>query len=120
MENKDNFAKWEIEEQQLKDLTPVKVRDLIVECFYVAQGGTFRRVKEKINMPHAEKDVIDSVIGAVRMAFKERGADFNHPTKESLSMVIKALGSRAAAWGTPPDIIEHHMAQVRKAIERLE
>lgn len=119
MDDGERFSKWNVSESQLRDCTPATVRDLIVECFYVAQGQTFRRVKEQAHAPCAEKNIIDSIAAVVRLAFSECQGDFNNPSKESLQRVIVFLSKQAATWGTPQDIIEHHLAQIQKAIDRL-
>ncbi len=76
-------------------------------------------VQKKANTPHGEKDVIASIIAAVKLAFSECHGDFDNPSKESLEQVVKFLAERAATWGTPKDIIDHHASQMHKVIGRL-
>ncbi len=41
-------ARWTIPGSQLVDLTPIRVRDLVVECFLFAQRETLVRAKLKL------------------------------------------------------------------------
>jgi hypothetical protein len=115
------FHRWKLPASPLRDdLTPQAARDLIIECFYQAQCETFARAKEKLTgTSQAPGDVRTSVIGAVRLAFKECGGDFDRPTKRSLGQTVEVLGRKAQSWGTPGDIIEHHAAQIRLLLEQV-
>ena len=107
-------------EQPLAGLTPVRARDLIVECFYYAQHETLARAKLKLGAGHLDEAAIrSSVVGAVRLAFKEAGGDFDHPTLGALSGAIDVLARKADAWGTPPDIVRHHHDQIVAMLRRL-
>lgn len=119
MSTEDQFKKWDLDERNLRNLTPIKVRDLIIECFYTAQAGTFKKVKEMSKLEFKEKDILTSIVASVRLGFAEADGDFDNPTKEVLAKVVDFLAAKAASWGTPKDLIEHHKSQINKAISLL-
>lgn len=113
------FKRWCVKESDLSDLNPAKARDLIVTCFYEAQKETFARSKEQLGVSSKDEDIHKSVVSGVKLAFTEAGENFDKPTKESLLKVVGVLARKAASWGTPGDIIEHHKVQIQKVIENL-
>ncbi len=119
MAKDQKYERWTCSADDLKDLTPVKVRDLIVECFFHAQQETFARAKERMGGRVTDESICTSVVSAIRVTFEETGGDFEHPTKESLGRVVQTLAQKAAGWGTPPDIIQHHGGQIMNALAKL-
>jgi hypothetical protein len=112
---------WKLPAIALPDLTPARARDLVVDCFYFAHHETFERAKRRLGArPPDEDSLRATVIGAVRMAFRESGGDFDRPTVASLAGAIAVLGRKAESWGTPPDIVRHHGDQIRRLLERME
>jgi len=112
---------WRLPEIPLADLTPARARDLVVDCFYFAQDETFERVKRKLGARPPDPDAIRAtVIGAVRIAFRESGGDFDHPTVASIANAVAVLGCKAESWGTPVDIVRHHADQIRSLLQRME
>lgn len=112
--------RWSLSEEDLRDITPRKVRDLIIHCFYEAQRETFARARRKAGSIDTGADSLRAaVVASVRTAFKEVSGSFDAPTVESLEDVVGVLGRRAAGWGTPPDVVEHHGRQVATLLERL-
>ncbi len=59
------------------------------------------------------------MVGAVRAVFHEVGGNFDAPTVEHVGEVVEALGRKAASWGTPPDVVTHHVAQLREMVRGL-
>lgn len=121
MAETERFKKWYLKETDLIDVTPFKVRDLIIECFYEAQKETFRRIKMRTGevSPATDEDLRRSIVNAIKMAFNKMAGDFEKPTKDSLLLVVAYLARQAASWGTPPDIIQHHKTQLQKVISSL-
>ena len=39
VDSQNNVRKWEVQDYELENLTPLKALRIVVECFYVAQGG---------------------------------------------------------------------------------
>jgi hypothetical protein len=55
----------------------------------------------------------------VRITFRELGYSFDNPTQEQLGAVVMELAQKAAAWGTPNDIIEHHRTLIGRIFSSL-
>jgi hypothetical protein len=111
---------WKLPESQLVSLTPGRARDLVVECFFFAQRETFTRARQKLGATHIDDTSLRAnVVGAVRLAFKESGGDYDHPTVASLANAIAVLGRKAESWGTPQDIIQHHANQIGAMLQRM-
>jgi len=101
-------------------LTVLRARDLIVECFFQAQRETFERAKHRVGSTSFDANSIRSaVVAAVRLAFKESGDDFEHPSRESLARMVAVLARMSASWGTPDDVIAHHLTQVGRLLTAL-
>lgn len=105
--------------EDLKDLTPVGARDLVVRCFHAAQRETLVRAASSLGAVPSDDALRRTVEGAVRLAFRSVQADFEAPTKPVLLGVVSALAAKAAAMGTPQDIIEHHRTQLGRIFEAL-
>ena len=113
-------ACWTMTDRDFEDLTPLRARDLVVECFYYAQHETLARARVRLGAGHIDEASIRAgVTGAVRLAFKEAGGDFDHPTAGALAEAIDVLARKAKAWGTPEDIVRHHHRQIERLLQRL-
>lgn len=114
-----SYTRFCVSNEELQHLTPVKARDIIVHCFFEAQKETFTRAMKTLgNIPN-DADLKVKLEGAVRLAFREAEGDFDHPNLQSLMKAVQVLGNKAAAMGTPPDIIGHHQAEIMKVFEAL-
>ena len=102
------------------EVTPLRVRDLIIECFFSAQHETFERSRKQVGAARLdEASLRASVVTGVRLAFKESGGDYDAPTARSLGEVVQVLARKSEAWGTPPDVIQHHAGQISKLLSLL-
>jgi len=97
----------------------MKARDLVIECFMAAQRETFTHTKEKLGLAVDSATLERSVVGAVRVAFRKTGGDFDEPTAPSILRAVDALAATASSWGTPEDVIEHHHAEIEKVLALL-
>lgn len=113
------FQKWVVDDSRLTGATPLRARDLIVECFHFAQKDKFKALRVKAGIPSTDADISNSIKVMVRLAFTEVGGDFQEPTKDILAKVIDFLGNKEAMWGTPKEIIEHNKKQLFKVINKL-
>jgi hypothetical protein len=113
------FQRWGLASSDLENLTPIKARDLLVQCFFEAQRETFARSSKALARDHSDDEVRKSVATMVKMAFKETGGSYDQPTKASIAKAVGALTQKAAAWGTPADIIEHHRVQIERILTVL-
>ncbi len=110
--------RWSLLESQLVDLTPEKARDLVVECFFQAQHETFARAKKALGARGLDEASLRAdVVTAIRLVFEEVGGEYDRPAPESLVAVVQALMRKAEAWGTPPEIVEHHARQLRRMLQ---
>jgi len=113
-------VRWVLCPDDLLDMTPIKARDLIVKCFYEAQKETIGAAGRKIGQAQNDADLRNTVIGAVRLAFREAAADFDDPTKGGLMAAVQILARKSQQWGTPPDIVEHHKGQIERVLQILD
>ncbi|MBI4684913.1 MAG: hypothetical protein HY755_06915 [Nitrospirae bacterium] len=120
MKKSGKFHRWSLEEDDLADLSPAKARDLIIKCFYESQKETFLSARRQLGVRSSDEDIHASVVAGVQLAFRETGGDFEHPTREGLMKVVDVLAKKSSSWGTPPDIIQHHICQIRKIVDRLQ
>jgi len=119
MDGESAHAKWVVPATDLVGLTPEKARELIVRCFLEAQKETFARARERLGQTPTEATLLASVEGAVRLAFRESGGDFDRPTAQSLEKVVEVLARKAGSWGTPEDVIHHHKGQIGRVLSVL-
>lgn len=117
--DKSQFAMWRPPRTRLLGLTPAGARDLVVDCFFHAQRETFARSRDAAGLASDDEKVRSTVVGAVRAVFHEVGGNFDAPTVEHVGEVVEALGRKAASWGTPPDVVTHHVAQLREMVRGL-
>jgi hypothetical protein len=79
-----------------------------VDCFAAAHGDRFAAAKRQLGLPADSASVRATAEGLVRLAFSQVGASFDHPTRESLTLVVELLGSRSMSWGVPAATVEEH------------
>ena len=113
------YVRWFLDDADLLDMTLIKARDLIVKCFYEAQKETIAAAGEKIGQIQNDAELRNTVIGAVRLAFREAAADFDDPSKGGLMAAVQILARKSKQWGTPPDIVEYHKAHIERVLEVL-
>ena len=112
-------ALWSVEASRLEGLTPVGARDLMVECFMVAQGEVFRRAALSLDMMADTETTRTQVENSIRLKFKELDYDYDNPTASNLREVMDLLAAQARIWGTPADVIDHHIAEMNRVIDHL-
>ncbi len=105
--------------EELSSLDPLRARDLVVRCFYAAQHETFERAAKSMHAIPTEVDLKKTIEGAVRLAFRSAKGDFENPTAVTLQAAVEILAAKAAAMGTPPDIIEHHRTELARVFAAL-
>lgn len=116
---RDEFTEWCPNPGDIIDPTPVRVRSLLIDCFFEAQKSTMLNAGQSLGTKTDEETLRSNVEGVIRMGFKEVGADFDNPNKETLSTVLDVLARKASAWGTPKEIIEHHKQMMIEIIGKL-
>ena len=100
-------------------ITPVQVRDAIIECFSQAQEELKEYLKEdpEFKPEEIEKIYVDSII---KNAFEEVGGDFKNPTKETLIQVVMKLKEYARDVFRDSEIIEKHAGEIQQLIDKLD
>ncbi len=117
---KKRFRQCDLDLDQAPNLTPEMVRDALVECFLEAQGDVLRQTMQRLGVPPTPERLREKVRSIVRTSFRQTGGDFEHPTASSIRKAMEYMATKAASWGTPQDIIEHHMGEFERALARLE
>jgi len=87
-------------ERKTDAMTPLKVRDSIIDCF---TGAHQELIKSTLDMDECEKEKFSraSVIAMVKDQFNKTGGDYNNPTKESLFFLIIGLAELSKNLGLP-------------------
>ena len=95
-----------------EELTPLKVRDAIIQCFFEAHCADSDVVEAG---QEASQEYCSTI---VRKAFDDTGGDFDNPTKESILKVMGQLAEFAKNF-RDPKIIEKHYSQIMSLVEKL-
>ncbi|KYK23878.1 hypothetical protein AYK24_06995 [Thermoplasmatales archaeon SG8-52-4] len=103
-------------------VTPVMVRDAIIQCFYEAHCNVLELAKESFGKPSKKrfeemkkihvKDLIYDI-------FIKIEGDYNNPTKEDLLKVIENL-KKFASFYRKPDIINKHVKEISQLINKID
>ncbi|MEM3373698.1 MAG: hypothetical protein QXE31_00610 [Candidatus Woesearchaeota archaeon] len=99
-----------------KKLTPIQVRDAIIDCFLKAHQEALNNVQ--IDEELREKFNKNSVVLIMKDAFKEAGSTFENPTKEILFFSLFYLAKLARNFRNI-DIITKHFLEMLKLIDKL-
>ncbi|PIT94466.1 hypothetical protein COT98_03495 [Candidatus Falkowbacteria bacterium CG10_big_fil_rev_8_21_14_0_10_39_9] len=93
-------------------ITPLMVRDAIVECFYSAHCADSGLGDE--DPKSVKKYCTDLIINA----FVKTGGDYNNPTKDSIFQVLNELETFSKNFRNPK-IIKDHYNQIMRLVELL-
>lgn len=94
-------------------VTPIMVRDAIVECFTQAHKDSLE-LGDDID----EETTKQMIIASIKKQFSDTGGEYEHPTKESLQAVIESLKEFAGSFRNT-DVIENHYLLVKSLIDKL-
>jgi len=105
-----------------KNVTPVMVRDAIIQCFYEAHCNVLELARGTFGYP--PDDIFDEmkkthVKELVQDIFYKIGGDFDNPTKDNLLDVIKNLRGFASIY-RKPEVIKKHVSEIMILIEKLD
>jgi hypothetical protein len=100
-------------------VTPIQVRDAIIECFSKAQEDLMKNMRETTELsPEYIKEIhVDDIINN---AFEEVGANFNKPTKEDLVEVLIKLKEYTKNIFRDYEVINKHVGEIKQLIDKLE
>ncbi len=105
-----------------KKVTPGKVRDAIIECFYQAHQEVLKdmyvllkdgKISEKPE--EMERDYIKETIYNY---FIKVGGDFKKPTKEDILKVLGELREFAKGFRSP-EIVKKHSGEIMQLVKKL-
>lgn len=94
-------------------ITPLMVRDAIVECFYHAHCAD-----SEISVSAEENDNRNYCQSIARKAFEDSDDDFDRPTKKSIVSAINNLAEFAKNF-RDPEIIKKHYNEIMVLINKL-
>ena len=94
------------------EVTPLMVRDAIVECFYNAHCADSALEDDD------SKSVNKYCAELVKGAFTNTGGDFENPTKESIVKVLGQLAEFSKNFRNP-EVIKKHYNEIMQLVERL-
>ena len=93
-------------------VTPLMVRDAIVDCFWNAHcKDTGLAEEEKETNKLYCKTIVEK-------AFADNNGDFNNPTKESIVACLNSLASFAKSF-RDPTLIEEHYGEMMELVGKL-
>jgi hypothetical protein len=95
-----------------KPVTPLMVRDALVECFFQAHLNDAGLGTDNVLI---NKDYIE---GIVRKTFEDSGDDFEKPTKKSIINSMDKLKTFAANF-RDQSVIKKHAGEIMELINRL-
>lgn len=98
-----------------KKVTPLMVRDAIVECFFCAHTECMKDRTEGMTDEERKK----LVVGIIKKSFADSGGDFENPTKKDLMNCIGGLKEIAKTFRNP-EIIAKHYREIKSLIDRIE
>jgi len=104
-----------------KEITPIMVRDAIIDCFTKAHSDILEEMKDYTDSEYEEKIEKmkqETVKSLVESKFKEIGGDFNNPTKNTLIQVVMKLAEYASAFRDPA-VIDKHIDEILKLIDKI-
>ncbi len=104
-----------------KKVTPIKVRDAIIECFTKAHEKELNEMKkfsEFKSKEEFEKLKMLNVELMVKNIFTKIEADYDNPTKENLVQVCDELAKFAKHFRDPGIIIKHYN-EIQELIDKI-
>jgi hypothetical protein len=105
-----------------KKITPIMVRDAIIQCFYEAHCSVLELARETFGHPPEKKfeEMKKShVKELVQNIFIKIEGDYNNPTKDNLLKVLDNLKDFASIY-RKPEIIKKHVGEIMHLIKKLD
>lgn len=103
-------------------LTPLMVRDAIVNCFLEAHDDVLEMIKDYYKVHNAEElnDLKEAQVkGMISAIFTEIGSNFESPKKEDLKKVIDRLKEISIGFRDKV-LVEQHHNEISQLIDRIE
>jgi len=105
-----------------KNVTPVLVRDAIIQCFYEAHCNVLELARETFGDPPRKKfeEMKEShVRELIENIICDAGGDFDNPDKDCLIQVLNNLKKIASTY-RKPEIINKHVSEINLLMDKLE
>jgi hypothetical protein len=105
-----------------KKITPIMVKDAIIECFRQAHKETLDMIDKYAEWKSEEerKKFHDLEIGlTIENTFRAAGVDFDNPTKESLNKALDELQEFALQF-RKTDIVRKHYDEIKSILDKCE
>ncbi|PKQ20809.1 MAG: hypothetical protein CVT66_02940 [Actinobacteria bacterium HGW-Actinobacteria-6] len=113
------YREWRLEQVLPAEMDAFAARDIMLDCFYHVHGAHFEATKEMLGVTSNEKRVRQSAKGALRIAFRHVGGNYDEPTKKQLEQVSEYLSEKSRAWGTPDNVIARHQREMQRVFSRV-
>lgn len=95
-----------------KPLTPLIVRDVLVNCFFETHCAD-------VGLTSEDKETNRIYCGElVKKVFIDSGGDFDQPTKEALIKVLDQLADFSKSFRNP-ELIQKHYQEIKDLVEKL-
>ena len=104
-----------------KDVTPIMVRDAIIDCFYQAHEESLEQIKDLEKIPfnnNFDDFKRENVLSVIKSIFDEVGGDFDNPTKEILIKVVNGL-KKYSNFFRDEKIINEHASEIMLLISKI-
>jgi hypothetical protein len=104
-----------------KKITPIMVRDAIIDCFYRAHNDVLDLAREHFacNSEKKFKEMKQQQVrDLIEDLFISTGGDFKKPTKKALIQVIAKLKKFAAVY-RETKVIEKHANEIMQLIDKM-
>ena len=105
-----------------ENVTPIMVRDAIIQCFYEAHCNVLELAKETFGHPpkkRFEEMRKKQVIELVHDIFHRVGGDFDRPTKDDLLKVVEELKKFASIY-REPEVIKKNVDDIMILINKMD
>ncbi|MCE5203071.1 MAG: hypothetical protein ABFC80_00940 [Coriobacteriales bacterium] len=113
------YSEWRPKRNLPPQLSALEARDIMFECCYTLHGPHFELTKSSLGIRSDEQRVKQSVKGMLRLAFKRVDGDYDRPTRDHLLKVIEVMSEQSLSWGTPEDVVDRHMNELRRVMARV-
>ncbi|MCK5598316.1 hypothetical protein KAI78_01730 [bacterium] len=112
----EDNQRWAISDEDLVDLNPAKVVELMIQCFFAAQKETFRQAKDRLGFDTSDDKIMNSVRTIVKKNFKSIDVVPEEANLDDIIKVMENLAYEAKCFGTSDEIIHHHQQEMMKVI----
>ena len=105
-----------------KNVTPIMVRDAIIQCFYEAHYNVLELARETFGHPpkkRFEEMKKKHVNELVHDIFHSIGGDFDRTTKDDLLKVLEELKKFASIY-RKTEVIKKHVSEIIVLIDKLD